>query len=102
MLLNRYHPQEKELPDALSDSGTAYALTPVGGWLRSWDDAAQLRKRLWMLAEGSVFRTIGPGPWGDVVDVRPTYEASGSIFPHPVWRYGLAFPVGYRKEAQNE
>jgi len=93
LLLSRYHPQPKELPAALAGDKTAYELISVGGWLRSWDGAAQRRKRLWLVAEGSVVRAVGPGPWGDLVDVRPTYGSPAGDLPHPVWRYGLALGV---------
>lgn len=97
LLLSRYHPARAELPDALAGAGTAYKLVAVGGWLRSWDGAAQRRKRLWLVQEGSVIRTPGPGPWGDIVDVRPTYANPQGDLPHPVWRYGVALAAGLKE-----
>jgi CRISPR-associated protein Csm4 len=85
LLLSRYHPREEDLPQTLVGETAAYTLVPKGGWVQSWDGPAKRRKRIWLLAEGSVIEPQGAGPWGDVVDVRP---ASG--FAHPVWRYGLA------------
>lgn len=96
-LLSRYHPREDELPGALAGQGTGYQLIPVGGWLRSWEGPAQRRKRLWMVAEGSIIRTVGSGPWGDVSDVRPTYNNPEGDLPHPVWRAGLALGAGIRE-----
>ncbi|MEA3396266.1 MAG: type III-A CRISPR-associated RAMP protein Csm4 [Chloroflexota bacterium] len=84
LLLSRYHPREAELPDVLTGPETAYTLIPKGGGVQTWDGAARRRKRLWLLAEGSVIQIAGSGPWGDVVDVQP------DGFPHPVWRYGFA------------
>jgi CRISPR-associated protein Csm4 len=83
----------------LNGDKSAYALTAVAGWMRSWDGAAQRRKRLWLVEEGSVVRVVGDGPWGDVVNVRPDYdsEAESGGLPHPVWRYGLALPVGLKE-----
>ena len=89
--LSRYHPRRSELPEVLSDEQAGYELVSVGGWLRSPAGADQRRRRVWMVTEGSVLRAVGDGPFGDVVDVRPIYESAS--FPHPVWRYGLAFPV---------
>ena len=89
--LSRYHPRPSEASDALSDEQTGYQLVSVGGWLRSLAGADQRRRRVWMVTEGSVLKAVGDGPFGDVVDVRPIY-GSGA-FPHPVWRYGLAFPM---------
>jgi CRISPR-associated protein Csm4 len=93
LLLSRYHPRSMELPAALNGDGAAYNLIPLGGWLRSWAGAAQRRKRLWLVSEGSVVKAQGAGPWGDVVDVHPTYGNPDGDLPHPVWRYGLALGV---------
>lgn len=97
LLLSRYHPREAELPDSLDGPGTAYQLVAVGGWLRSWDGAAQRRKRLWMVEAGSTIRMPEDGQCGGVVDVRPEYEASETRFPHPVWRAGLGLAVGMQE-----
>lgn len=92
LLLSRYHPRAGEIA-ALQRPGAAYELTAVAGWLRTWDGAAQRRRRLWLLREGSVVYLPGSGPWGDVMDVRPTYENPAGDLPHPVWRAGLALAV---------
>lgn len=97
LLLSRYHPRAEELPGALGSGGTAYTLTAVAGWLRSWDGAAQRRKRLWLVDEGSLVRVVGDGPWGNVMNVRPDYDAQVGELPHPVWRYGLALAVGLKE-----
>lgn len=96
-LLSRYHPRRSELPEALTGEGGGYSLISVAGWLRSPDGVAQRRRRLWMVAEGSIVRAVGAGPWGDVVDVRPTYENPAGDLPHPVWRYGLALGAGVKE-----
>ncbi len=88
-LLSRYHPRPPELPAALTDS-PGYKLTAVAGWLRTWEGAAQRRQRLWLVEEGSLIRAVGPGPWGDLTDVRPRYRNPEGDLPHPVWRYGFA------------
>jgi CRISPR-associated protein Csm4 len=92
LLLSRYHPRDAEAGAALDGPAAAYDLAPVGGWLRSWDGAAQRRKRLWMVEAGSVVYAAAP-PQGDLVDVRPTYENPAGDLPHPVWRYGLALGI---------
>lgn len=93
LLLSRYHPRPDELPQALTAQDTAYDLVGVAGWLRSPDGPAQRRKRLVMVAEGSLVRPPA-FPAGDITDVRPDYEA-GPGLPHPVYRYGLALAVGW-------
>lgn len=92
-LLSRYHPREAELPAALTGS-PGYALIAVAGWLRTWEGAAQRRQRLWLVAEGSLVRAVGPGPWGNLTDVRPRYQNPDGDLPHPVWRYGFALGAG--------
>lgn len=94
-LLSRYHPRPEELPAALDPAaGAAYSLVAVAGWARSLDGAAQRRKRLVLVGEGS---QIAPPayPAGDVTDVRPTYLNPAGDLPHPVYRYGLAFGLGW-------
>ncbi|MGC8879887.1 MAG: type III-A CRISPR-associated RAMP protein Csm4 [Anaerolineae bacterium] len=100
LLLSRYHPRAAELPDVLTHA-QAYTLTPVGGWLRTWDAAAQRRRRLWLVSEGSIIRAVDRVPWGSVVDVRPVYRGAGAVgINHPVWRYGLALAVGMQEAVQ--
>jgi CRISPR-associated protein Csm4 len=97
--LSRYHPRPEELPQALQSEAAAYRLVSIAGWLQAPGLAAQRRRRLWMVAEGSIVEAVGGGPWGDMTDVQPIYDrafpppAAGYTFPHPVWRYGLACPV---------
>jgi CRISPR-associated protein Csm4 len=90
LTLSRYHPRAGEVRPVLADPQAAYELVSVGGWLNSPQTRAQRRRRLWMVAEGSVLRAAGAGPWGDVTDVQPVHA-----FPHPIWRYGLACPVAW-------
>jgi CRISPR-associated protein Csm4 len=100
-LLSRYHPHEEELPRALTES-IGYQLTPVAGWLRSWHGPAQRRKRIWLVAEGSLVRNVGPGPWGDITDVRPCYRNPAGDLPHPVWRYGFALGAPVPQSASGQ
>jgi CRISPR-associated protein Csm4 len=100
--LSRYHPRPEELPQALRGERTAYRLVSIGGWLQAPGVKAQRRRRLLMIEEGSIVQAVGQPPWGDVQDVRPSYEdpdfpapTNNDEFPHPIWRYGLACPVGF-------
>lgn len=106
MLLSRYHPREDELPEALTGTGSAYQLDSVGGWLRSADGAAQRRKRLTMVSEGSIVTFLSE-PMGDLTDVRPTYaqEPGGEELPglpHPVYRAGFGLGIGWPERFSNE
>ena len=93
ILLCRYHPRADELPHVLVHEQAAYRLTSVAGWLRTPDGASQRRRRLYLLDEGSTIAWPG-NPAGDVVDVRPVFEAEAGILPHPVYRYGLGLATG--------
>ena len=95
LLLSRYHPRQDELPGVLQG---AYRLESVAGWLDTPAGADQRRKRLHLLAEGSLI-TWPDTPAGDVTDVRPTYENPAGDVPHPVWRYGLALAAGAKEAA---
>lgn len=92
-LLSRYHPRATELPQALAHNDAAYALAEVGGWLLSPDGAAQRRRSIQLVKEGSI--VCPPAhPAGNVADVRPNYRDPAGDLPHPVYRYGLALGVG--------
>lgn len=91
-LLSRYYPNDSEI-GSLKMDGSAYRLDAVGGWLRTPDGAAQRRKRVWMLCEGSL---IHGTPQGMAPDVRPNYQNPNGDVPHPVFRPGFA--VGLQKQ----
>jgi len=92
LTLSRYLPQSGELPAALQGVAS-YRLVPVAGWLNAPGKKAQRRKQVRLLAEGSIFQPVGPGPWGRLADVRPAgWEG------HPIWRYGYACPVGVQPQ----
>jgi CRISPR-associated protein Csm4 len=96
LLLSRYHPRPDELPAALTHREAAYKLTAVEGWLRSPDSIPQRRRRLFLVAEGSL--VCPPAhPAGDVPDVRPIYPSSAESIPHPVYRYGIPVAAGWSK-----
>jgi len=99
MLLSRYHPRRDELPGVLG-KGAAYRLESVAGWLHSPDGADRRRKRLHLLAGGSLVRWPNAIA-GNVTDVNPTFDNPKGDLPHPVWRYGLALAAGVQKEARD-
>jgi CRISPR-associated protein Csm4 len=90
--LSLYHPTEAEVASVLGD-GSAYELETRGGWMASPDEMARRRKAVRMLSEGSVLTGWQPNRvYGDLVEVTPE-EADDWKPPHPVYRYGFAFPV---------
>lgn len=93
MTLSRYLPQADEMA-ALQDERSVYALQTVGGWLFSPQAKSQRRRTVQMLAEGACLAGALPRPIpGQVADVRPNYAGMTAV-EHPVWRCGLALPVG--------
>ncbi|MEW6287097.1 MAG: type III-A CRISPR-associated RAMP protein Csm4 [Chloroflexota bacterium] len=91
-LLSRWHPKADEVA-LLANS--AYKLEAVEGWLRTPENAAaQRRKRLWLVAEGSL---IAGNPQGGAADVRPEYDAkSGETIAHPIYRPGFALALDWK------
>jgi len=96
-LLSRYHPGQAELPQALTLPGTAYQLVNIAGWARSPDAPAQRRKRVTLVAEGSLVYLPGLPP-GELADVTPSYTNPEGELPHRVYRMGLALAAGWRGE----
>jgi CRISPR-associated protein Csm4 len=92
-LLSRWHPTKDELT-LLKDEKSAYRLEAISGWLRTPDErAAQRRKRVWMVAEGSL---IAGNPHGDMPDVRPYYgDEPGTS--HPIHRAGFAVGMDWKR-----
>lgn len=94
LLLSRYIPREDETP-ALTWANASYRLEEVGGWLQSPGLKAERRKTVNMVKEGAVLGPLEKMPLGQVVDVQPVYGKNEKPIPHPVYRSGLAFGVGY-------
>jgi CRISPR-associated protein Csm4 len=99
-LLSRYHPNGGELPQALDDNRAAYVLVNIGGWVHTLGEADQRRRRLWMVEAGSLIIAQGEMQ-GSLEDVQPNYENPDGDLSHPVWRYGLALPVGWPVEVKH-
>ena len=94
LTLSRYHPTLAELEQQVLGHGGAYQLTSVGGWFKTPGISTQRRKSLRLAIEGSALRQVGKGPWGDLSDVQPEYEAVEQNVGHSIWRYGYAMPIG--------
>lgn len=96
-LLSRWRPRTQAEIATLQAERAAYRLVDVAGWLRSPDGPAQRRRRIHLLAEGSWI--AGDAVLGGLVDVRPVYEASQNMLPHPVYRSGLGVAAGFTQKA---
>lgn len=105
LTLSLYYPTEEELPDVLGNDRVSYHLQMRRGWMASPDDSqdaegklvrgrALRRKTVRMFTEGSILRwPDGRTVLGALADVTPE-----AFKTHKVWRYGLAWAVGYRTE----
>lgn len=99
-LLSRWHPKDEDEVTLLQKPNSAYKLEAVDGWLRTPENAAaQRRKRLWLVAEGSL---IAGNPQGDAVDVCPEYEDKANPgqsirgVPHAIYRCGFAVALDWK------
>lgn len=104
-LLSRWHPSEGEIA-LLQDKDSAYKLEAVEGWLRTPENAAaQRRKRVWMVAEGSL---IDGNPSGDAAKVTPEYEDKekpGTYIrnvPHEIYRPGFVVALDWKTKPYTE
>jgi CRISPR-associated protein Csm4 len=94
-LLSRWHPKSDEA-NLLKSINSAYELEVVEGWLRTPDNAAaQRRKRMWLVAEGSL---IDGNPQGNAPDVKPEYPDCQEVFPHGVYRPGFALALDWKRK----
>ena len=91
--LARLSPRREEIEAGLLGGRAAFELERIAGWLAAPGQLSQRRRSAYFIVEGSVLCAAGPEPWGRLLDVRPTY-LGGPPFPHPVYRYGFALPVG--------
>ncbi|MSP14764.1 MAG: hypothetical protein EXR62_17620 [Chloroflexi bacterium] len=97
--LSRYHPPPAEV-EAMLHCQASYELVSVGGWVetlgqgRAPGTGDQRRRSLRLLGEGAVLGPVAGGITGMLVDVTPNYPDGERVLTHPVWRSGLAFPVG--------
>ena len=90
--LSRYNPTDREIAAGVLGKRASYELVDIGGWLAAPGSVAQRRKRVRMIEAGSILEAAQPIV-GRVVDVRPEYEQPGAP-NHPVYRSGLALPIG--------
>ncbi len=91
--LSRYLPKDQAETRALLDGNAAYAIETVQGWVTSPEKAAERRRAINMLSEGSVLGEVATETPGQMVDVRPDYGGQPQL-NHPVWRNGFALAVG--------
>ena len=100
--LARYAPRgESEATRTLQIKGASYQLVNVPGWCLDDDLHPWRRRRVRMVAEGSVLGYDG-GHAGYLVDVKPKGAPQAKFGKRGVYRYGYAFPVSVRREALRE
>lgn len=92
--LSRYAPRSDEM-GALAHTEARYKLETVTGWIDSPVSTGQHRRQAVLVAEGALLGEFSAGkPAGRLLDVRPCYPGNPDPLGHPVYRSGLAVPVG--------
>lgn len=94
-LLNRYSPTKTETGPALTGKESAYQLVSVGGWMRSFGSVSQRRKRLVLVAEGSLVH-LTEEISGQIQDVAPDYSNKAGNPSHAIYRAGIALAAGWQ------
>lgn len=94
LLLSRLAPKKDQMP-ALMAEKASYRLATVGGWCGNDGEPPRKRRRVRLVAEGSIVGWPGE-PLGQLVDVNPV-GAEG--LDHPVFRYGYGLAVGVEDKA---
>ena len=79
-------PRDANELDTLIQGDVGYTLEECSGWISSSEASHMRRQQVWMFAAGSVLRGNNSRV-GRLVDLKP------DSCPHPVWRYGYAWPV---------
>jgi CRISPR-associated protein Csm4 len=87
-------PQKPEVAQLIAGRYTAYELLTRRGWAGSPEAGNLRRKQVWMFGEGSVLCGAADTRAGRLVEVTPVDNEGNNVSPHPVWRYGFAYPVG--------
>lgn len=90
--LSPYHPTPTEF-EAFKNGQASYQLLLRRGWLGSPEGGGWRHAAVRMLAEGSRFPASNRPFYGDLVEVTPERFKEQQNW-HPVYRYGLAFPIG--------
>ena len=85
------YPPRNQL-DQLTGQACRYRWLTRGGWIGAATPTPYRRRTVRMFAEGSLLTGSASALWGALVDVTPT--ETPEPLPHPVYRYGFAFPVG--------
>ncbi len=100
--LSRYLPRDQAESACLRAPGAAYSLKRVGGWLTSPVRSGQRRRTINLITEGAILGPLERAAPGLVLDIRPKYKTDPDPLGHPVYRSGLAFPVGLQLAGAKE
>jgi CRISPR-associated protein Csm4 len=97
LLLSLYNPKNSQELEGLDLSRSAYKLVRRRGWVFSTRAKNLQTQSVNFFVESSVFRRSKPeysSVWGRLVEVLQ----AGTDVPHPVYRNGLGFFIGWRSE----
>ena len=92
-------------PDFLDNS--SYELIERGGWIGSPFSGRQLRRnKVYMFAEGSVFKSFKSLPVGYIADVTPhqfikkNLSGKPEYNPHPIYRSGISLSIPIKVKSE--
>lgn len=91
-------PKNKDELSAFLDDKSAYQLIRRDGWIDSPEGRNYRRRACQMFVEGSVINRPDNGLMGRLVNVTPT--GPDVQLTHPVYRYGIGFPVPIRVQEE--
>lgn len=94
LLLSRLAPTAGQMGVLTADHAN-YRLATVGGWCGNDGEEPRKRRRVRLVAEGSVIQWPGD-PLGHLVNVNPTGDDG---LNHPVYRCGYGFAVAVNEKA---
>lgn len=89
VLLSRAAPRAAEM-HLLQQDQASYELVSIGGYC---GDLPYLRRRVRMLAEGSIIGYAATSSIGGLVDVKPDSDNPTIQQAHPMWRYGVGYAL---------
>lgn len=89
VLLSRAAPRAAEM-HLLQQDQASYELVSIGGYC---GDLPYIRRRVRMLAEGSIIGYAATLPIGGLVDVKPDSDNPAIQQAHPMWRYGVGYAL---------
>ncbi len=94
LTLSLTYPRDHVEARALLGEQAAYRLVTRSGWIGSVTATPYRRRSVRMCGEGSLLTGNPAAIWGGLADVTPRGLPPEATLPHPIYRWGYAFPLG--------